>query len=254
VHGKKLMHGWLNRLPLFNQTFGENIPLIRMLKRPESIPHGPLDTSLASQASDIIQLFKLRYIVLHKDYLPSEAVDRIDTLLRAVLPVRLIAEDRHIVAFQTVLEGGDQMGPRNAYEVDFGSEYGLPVLLDGWSTGESSEGRTFAWSNAQESSVWLYLPQVSNMKMDLHLSPFRLPSSSRQQVKISLNGAPLSILDLEEGWQTYAVDLPRSYLREGVNTMRFQYRYTASPLEVIPGSKDPRRLAVAFDYLILRPE
>ena len=73
-------------------------------------------------------------------------------------------------------------------------------------------------------------------------------------MKISLNGAPLIDFDLDEGWQTYSFALPRSYIREGLNTIRFQYRYTASPLEVIPGSIDPRRLAVAFDYLIIRPE
>ena len=38
VHGKKLIHGFLPRLPSFNQTFGENIGLVRMLKNPSLIP------------------------------------------------------------------------------------------------------------------------------------------------------------------------------------------------------------------------
>jgi hypothetical protein len=76
----------------------------------------------------------------------------------------------------------------------------------------------------------------------------------KQLVKIFLNGKLLGELELEEGWHTYSLDLPHSYLRHGVNSIRFLPRYIASPVKVIPGSTDSRRLAVAFDYLALQSE
>jgi hypothetical protein len=92
------------------------------------------------------------------------------------------------------------------------------------------------------------------MKMDLRLFPFSFASSPKQLVKIFMNGELLGELELEGRWQTYSFDLPRSYLREGINSIRFLYHHTASPAQVIPGSQDSRRLAVAFDYLALQPE
>ena len=254
VHGKKIMHGFLPRLPSFNRTFGENIRLMRMLRKPGLIPPAPLDRSIAESANDVMRLFKIRYIVIHKDYFASDAFNRVAALINATLPVQLIAQDQHITAYRVQDEVGNAYEARRAYLIDFGAASGFPALLAGWSHEESSDGLTYAWSNAPESTLWLNLPKVSSMKMDLRLSPFSFPSSPKQLVKIFMNGELLSELELGGGWQTYSFDLPPSYLREGVNRIRFLYRYTASPAQVLPGSNDPRLLAVAFDYLTLQPE
>jgi len=254
VHGKKIVHGVLPRLPSFNRTFGENIGLVRMLRNPALIPQGPLDRSLAESARDVMHLFEVRYIVLHKHYFASDAFHRVNALVKATLPTQLIAQDEHLIAYRVEDEGGDAHEGGLASLVDFGAESGFPVLLEGWSEGESGLGQTFAWSNAQVSTLWCYLPRVSRMKMELRLAPLNFPLLPKQFVKVFLNGELLSELELEEGWHTYSLDLPHSYLRHGVNSIRFLYRYTASPAKVIPGSTDSRRLAVAFDYLALQSE
>ena len=254
VHGKKLIHGFLPRLPSFNQTFGDNIGLVRMLKSPSLIPQDSLDRLLAEQAKDVMRLFKIRYIVIHKDYFASDAFNRVNALVKATLPAQLIAHDEHITAYRVEDEVGDAREARRTYVVDFGAVSGFPALLEGWSHGESWDGHTYAWSSAQESTLWLDLPKILRMKMDLRLFPFSFPSSPKQLVKIFMNGQLLSEIELEGGWQTYSFDVPGSYLREGINSIRFLYRYTASPAQVIPGSKDLRRLAVAFDYFALQPE
>ena len=70
--------------------------------------------------------------------------------------------------------------------------------------------------------------------MDFRLSPFSFPSSPKQLVKIFMNGELLSELELEEGWQTYSFDLPRSYLREGS-----QQHPLPVPLYRFPCAGDP---------------
>ncbi len=254
VHGKKLVNGSLNRLPVFNQTFGENIPLVRMLKRPQTIPRDGIDSSLAETAGNIVQLFKIGYIVLHRNYFTPEDFRRIDALVKATLPARLIAQEGDVFAYRIESEGMGRRANRGAYRIGFGTEAGPPVLLEGWSTSESRGPSTFAWSNARESTLWLHLAERSNMRMDLRLFPFTFPSAPTQQVKISVNRKFLAEIKLENRWQTYSLAVPREYLQVGVNAIRFMYRYTALPSKVIPGSRDARMLAVAFDEITLRPD
>jgi hypothetical protein len=210
--------------------------------------------SVAEQAKDVMRLFRIRYIVIHKDYFTSDAVNRVEALVKPTLPAQLIAQDEHITAYRVQAEVGSTYEARRAYLIDFGAASGFPAFLEGWSEGESVAGQTYAWSNAQVSTLWCYLPKVARMKMELRLAPFEHPLLPKQLVKIFLNGKLLGELELEEGWHTYSLDLPHSYLRHGVNSIRFLYRYTASPAKVIPGSTDSRRLAVAFDYLALQSE
>jgi hypothetical protein len=81
------------------------------------------------------------------------------------------------------------------------------------------------------------------------------PASPLQGIKIYVNGEYVGELQLTaDGWQTYSLHLPHRYLQDGINAFRFLYRYTALPAQVLPGSKDPRMLAVAFDFIGFRPE
>jgi hypothetical protein len=200
VPGKKIIHGFLPRLPSFNRTFGENILLLRMLNSQAMIPRDPFDRLLAEQAQDVMHLFKVRYIVIHKDYFAFDAFIRVDALVKATLPAQLSAQDEHITAYRVEGEVGDAHEARRAYLVDFGAVSGFPALLEGWSHEESSDGLTYARSNAQESTLWFDLPKVSMMKMDLRFSPFRFPSSPKQLVKTFMNGELLNEIELEGGW------------------------------------------------------
>ncbi len=254
THEKRIVSGFVPRLPLVNRTFGDNIRLVRMLKDPRLIPHDPRDSSLAEEGQAVGRLLNIRYIVIHKDYFSSGASDRVATLVNTAFPVHVIAQDEHIIAYRVADADGDVRAVGPPYLIDFGTESGFPALLAGWSPAEFAHDLTYAWSNAQESTAWLYLPYVTTMKMDLRLFPFTFPSSPNQRVSVSMNGERLGELALEGRWQTYSLDLPRSHLREGVNTIRFRYGYTAAPATVIPGNNDRRRLAVAFDYIALRPQ
>ena len=92
--------------------------------------------------------------------------------------------------------------------------------------------------------------------MELRILPFTFPGAPSQGMKIYVNGQFLSEIALEavHDWRSYVLQLPRTYLAAGINSMRFVYRYTASPAKVLPGSPDQRTLAVAFDFIAFRPE
>jgi hypothetical protein len=171
VHEKKLIHGFLPRLPSFNRTFGENILLLRMLESPTLIPQDPRDRLLAEQAQDVMRLFRIRYIVVHKDYFASDDFVRVEALVKATLPVQIIAQDEHITAYRVEDRTGDAHPARRAYLIDFGTVSGVPAVLEGWPHEESSNGLTYAWSNAQESTLWLDLSKASRMKMSCGFPP-----------------------------------------------------------------------------------
>jgi len=182
--------------------------------------------------------------------------DQLKRFLLDHFPVMGVEEDGSIVALYLVRddESADLwMGP-DGYLLDFGSATPQFFLSEGWSGPERWGHLTVAWSDAKESTLWFYLPKASNMKMDLRLLPFTFPSAPRQKVKVFVNGRYLEEVQLEEGWRVYTLRLPVSSLSQGINAVRFVYRYAVSPSKVLPQSEDPRTLAVAFDFIAFRPE
>jgi hypothetical protein len=52
----------------------------------------------------------------------------------------------------------------------------------------------------------------------------------------------------------HSFKLPQAVLSPGLNSLRFSYRYALAPATIVPGNPDGRTLAVAFDFLMFRPE
>jgi hypothetical protein len=142
--------------------------------------------------------------------------------------------------------------------ISLGETKARDYLANGWSPPErwgDGSNRTAAWSNAPESALWFALPRPSDLTVSLTLFPFTFPSSPPQSVKVIINGRSVAEFAVTDAaWRTYSFDLPRSHLSSGVNTLRFLYGYVASPSKVLPGSDDPRTLAVALASVAFREE
>jgi hypothetical protein len=141
--------------------------------------------------------------------------------------------------------------------IDFRGERARAYLGSGWSRPEQwgdHSKRWIVWANAPESTVWFAVPGPADLTVSLRLLPFTFPSSPPQTVKAFINGYPIAGIALPGSatWHTYTLDLPRSHVLGGVNTLRFVYGYLASPSKVLPDSADSRTLAVAFDSLEFR--
>src|SRR5262249_51922528 len=127
------------------------------------------------------------------------------------------------------------------------------VLRTGWSHDEHWEpDLTGQWSDAPQSSVYLFLDQVQDRVLEMRLAPLSYRDAPPQGVSVYVNGTWHQELPVREGWHVYQVQLPAALFVRGLNTLTFTYRYTARPMETMPGSTDARALAVAFDYLVLR--
>lgn len=127
------------------------------------------------------------------------------------------------------------------------------MLRTGWSHDERwGPDLTVQWSDAPQSSVYLFLDQIQDRVLEMRLAPLSYRGSPRQGVSVYMNGTLHQELLLREGWHVYQAQLPAAVFVRGLNTLTFTYRYTARPVETMPGSTDPRTLAVAFDYLALR--
>jgi hypothetical protein len=280
VHRKRLLIGQAPRTSLtLIVKYANAFPLVPLFKHPELIERydqNPIDRRVIAR---FIEFFDVGFIVVHKRLLDPAAYDRRDRLDKALddltplrgpeifarlmqflwanFPVARVEEDDELVV--VYLEKGWQDTPppdqQDGNVVDFGSSSPQFFIADGWSDNERWDTLTVAWSNAERSRLWVDFPRVEDFTMELRLLPVRVPGRPSQAVKIYANEQFLGEIELDnDGWRTYTLSLPRAFLKQGMNTFHFVYRYTASPLVPATGKEDGRQLAVAFDFIHLRPQ
>jgi hypothetical protein len=282
VHHKRLLYSQVPRLPpLLVLTYAESIPFVKLFRNPELIKgyaENPVDKA---DILRFIEFFDLSYIVIHKDLLEpwfytyfvrykwdssppsppimqaSEIFDRLLRFLMTYFPVAQVEEDGNIVVLKLAREHQVDalwMG-KDGYILDFGSTSPQVFLSEGWSYPEHWEELTFAWAEAKESRLWVYLPRVAALSMELRIQPFTFPGSPPQGMKIYVNGRFLHYISLASNdWRSYTLHLSQADLIGGINNFRFVYDYTAAPVEVLSGNGDQRQLAVNFDYIAFHPE
>jgi hypothetical protein len=71
---------------------------------------------------------------------------------------------------------------------------------------------------------------------------------------VAMNGRVLGEIELvsDGGWRTYALNVPATAVKPGINETRFTYRYSGVPREILPPSPDSREIAVAFSRITFR--
>jgi hypothetical protein len=170
-------------------------------------------------------------------------------------PVQRVAEDGDlIVLWMDRQEGRLSHWRARDYRWYFDPSQPTPFLAEGWSSPEVWGDRTFAWSNARESRLWVYFPQRQDFILEGRLLPFSIAGKPPQAVQVYVNQRLVSDMELtERAWQNLTIRLPGVHLNVGLNEIRFAYRYTTSPARIFRGSPDTRALAVAYDWIALRP-
>jgi hypothetical protein len=254
THRKRLLLGHVPRLSAsFFSSYADNVPFMRLFKNPELIQNYEQVPADKRDVLPFIAFFDLSWIVIHKNYLWPETFDHLMRFLSANFPIAQMAQEGDIVALQLARDTHHvaDLGERAGYIVDFGSTTPQLFIGDGWSIPERWADLTVAWAEAEESRLWLFFPRADDFVMELRLLPIKAPGAPPQTVKVYVNARLLGEIELDSnGWRSYTLHLPRTYLTAGINTFRFVYRYTAIPSE----SLDTRRLAVAFDFIAFRPE
>jgi hypothetical protein len=275
MHGKRLLLGQASRLSTELVTsYADSVPFVKLFKNPELIQEYEKNPVNKRDVLRLIEFFDLSFIVIHKDllgpdmfdmlgYFPrastrlqaSEMVERLTRFFLTYFPVVHVEAEGDIVSLELARSNQkvDSLGARGEYLIDFQSETSPGFLAEGWWPTEHDGEVTFAWSKGKASQLWLRLPHPEDYVMELRLSRIVSPEDPQQAVRIYVNKRLVSEVPLEaDGWQLYTVNIPKTYLTPGMNSLRFVYRNTSSPAEIYPGSKDERRLAVAFDFIRLR--
>jgi hypothetical protein len=99
VHGKKIVGGHVSRTPPEARRFTSEHDLLRALRRNDPIVSEITDIS---RQLDRLAEVDIRYLVLHKDQVSSDVIERV----RTFLSLHPAYEDEYLIAYHTDLELG----------------------------------------------------------------------------------------------------------------------------------------------------
>jgi arylsulfatase A-like enzyme len=142
---------------------------------------------------------------------------------------------------------------RETGRIDVGAPAARGYLESGWSSDENAGGVTTAWGVGDASTVQVFLARPRPVELVFRCEPFVEPGGAPQTVSLAVNGRSIGeAIELEPGMREYTVAVPAGALIAGHNEIRFDYRRSRRPAEVLVGSDDRRSLAVFWDWIALR--
>jgi arylsulfatase A-like enzyme len=134
----------------------------------------------------------------------------------------------------------------------FGTPAAEPHQAEGfYREAPAAEGDGFVWAR-QEAAVSLTWSQPAARAAVVELAPFR--GARRQVAEVSLNGAPVGRIALNDLRHRYRITLPAAVQRRGENRLQFAFSSAAAPADADPANPDRRRLAAAFSSLVVGAE
>ncbi len=131
----------------------------------------------------------------------------------------------------------------NQLHLDIGTAEARAFLGSGWSGDEKTEHFSFVWAVGREATLKVPLEPDTKYAMRIAARPYDLPER-RQEVCVRLNGHTLTRFTMNQGIQTYRIDLPSRFVKN-LNRIQFTFAYAASPASLGKGS-DTRDLSVLF--------
>lgn len=117
---------------------------------------------------------------------------------------------------------------------------------EGWAGPEGS----FRWAVGRRAEIFLPRFGREDRTLRLRVNPLDHPSLPPQTMRITLNGRELQTLTLPPGWQELSVPAPAAAWRDGLNALAFEFGRATAPAELDPVNRDPRKLAVAFEWTV----
>jgi hypothetical protein len=212
VHQKKLLGGYLSRIPERRFWSHMNLPLIRNLIIMEwGLPVRPEYTDTDRRvAQDVVDLFGIDYVVIHKGLLKGGEHD----YLKFVMNMKKHYEDRRIIAYKTFRNRA------RGLSIDAGTERSVPYLMRGWINGQREGEATYAWTTGREAVLLLNLKRGPSYEVVFRMRPHEELTDRR--VSFRLNGRGVEggeEVEMDGGWGTYALRLPPDSVRDGINRL-----------------------------------
>lgn len=138
--------------------------------------------------------------------------------------------------------------------IDFGTEAARPLLVAGWSADVQGPDASIVWGHGAFSSLRFFQLAAGELRLRFRCRPYNEPGAPAQRVAFWVNGEKLGELELPAGgFASHELAIPAGAVREGDNLLELRYGRFTRPPAGPDGARDPRYLAVAWDWLALTP-
>ncbi len=219
THEKRLLGGNTSRNPEFKFQYFTEAPVINTiiaLENGHEVDQATWEND-RELAPDVLRLLGVRYVIVHTGDVPSRLIDYV----------------QGVIGGETVYEGDGMLvyriaplPPEEEVFIDLGSDEARLHLGEGW----SESGSDYVWAQRSEARLLVDLPGNSQ-RMVVRARA----AGPGQEMDVLLNGSLVTQLELAEGWQEYEVEISSTFLREGLNELRFRFSHLFPTEEIEDG-------------------
>jgi len=208
VHQKRLLGGITSRTPQFKFQYFLEAPVLNSLIALE-MDRELDDVRLAQDraaAADVLRFFDIRYVDVDR----ALAGAAVEEYARDVFPMQEVYRDESRTVYRV-------RTPPPLTTINPADETARLYFDDSWGRAQlDAEGRGYRWATRGDSLIWLPLqPRAQTIT-------FRLRGASEGQiVHVNANGNRVADLKPTTGWDNYAVSIPASIVRDGLNALVF---------------------------------
>ena len=238
AHQKYLLSGQIQRNPPFLFEYFQRAPVISSILALEE--YKTLDDAAIARdknlANDVANFFDLRYLVVNPA-IPGRPPyednrERVIEYLKQVLPLgEQIADANGLVAYRINAEP-----LKIPYKIDMAKERARLYQGYGWLPVENIAGANASWATQQNATLYLPLRELRDYTFTLRALPFTYPNSAPQSFNVTVNGQTLPRVEMKPEWNEYAVTLPASALKKGLNQVDLNFGHVVRPREVLPAN------------------
>jgi arylsulfatase A-like enzyme len=134
--------------------------------------------------------------------------------------------------------------------IDLGTPEARGHLIEGWSYDEQGPGGlSFVWGTGDRSSLRVFVTQPRPLVLALRGWSLPFEGVPPQRVAVRVNEIPADAVDVAPEPAEYRVAVPAGSWVFGENRIELHYAHHSRPVDLDPGARDPRPLAVAWDWL-----
>jgi hypothetical protein len=223
IHHERILRAYTNRIaPDLADYFSlrQTPVVVRSLRILEGAEDGPLTEDEIAVDRDaapaVIRFFKIRYAVLHRQWLDADTAARIDQYLREVLGARILSQEGTVTAYEFVLPTQSVSN----YALALGSDRALMYLGRGWQSEPLAQiaGESGRFVTASASELYFESTHCDCPATELQ---FRAYSEKNQDaLQFQLNGRKVGAVSLKQGWVDYDLPLPSNSLQDGLDSLQ----------------------------------
>jgi hypothetical protein len=258
IHQKRVIGGYVARVPVPVMRYFSQLPILKSLL---AIQNGTIlseKTILQDKryVDYFIRFLQLKYVILHeRDRFGmgffrredrNKVLQNMQNYIETVFPIEELRTENYVTAYTLKLSQEVNNIDR---QINCGTHAAHFHLAHNWSWDEVWNRKfSYNWATSRSSSMLIRFDDKSERACTFRVAPFVYPNAPQQIINVFVNKHFVGDIPLTNSWNTYTIPIPSKYINAGMNKLDFKYTYATSPSRTI-GTKDGRRLSVAFDYI-----